>query len=107
MSAGVECAFTKVIPRPLIVGADEAWLSKLVADYAARAGLGLEWSPEFSGRLIHGSRGRFGRAVETIINAIERAYAGGADTLTGTQFAEAWDMQEGCPWPENVFVTRD
>jgi hypothetical protein len=103
----VDRRFNKVIPRPLVVGADEARVGKLVAEYMAQAGLGLEWSPEFSGRLIRGSRGRFGRAVETIINAIERALADGAGKLTGTHFAEAWSMQEGCPWLENVFVTRD
>jgi hypothetical protein len=31
----------------------------------------------------------------------------GAETLTRTHFAQAWEMQEGCDWDENVFVARD
>jgi hypothetical protein len=103
----VDRRFTKVVPRPLIVGVDEARVGQLVADYAAKAGLGLEWSRELSSRLIHASRGRFGRAVETVINAIERALTDGDGTLTGIHFAEAWGMQEGCPWEENVFIAPD
>lgn len=85
--------FTKVVPGDLVVGGHEQRVGKLVADYAQRAGLGLEWSDELSGRLIHASRGRFGRTVETVINAIERALHDGVKTLTRTQFAEAWSMQ--------------
>jgi hypothetical protein len=99
--------FTKVVPKDLVIGADEVRLSKLVRDYAREADLTAEWSDAFSSRLIHGSRRRFGRAVETIINAIEQALAEGNRTLTGSHFAEAWGMQEGCAWDENVFVRKD
>lgn len=74
--------FTKVVPKDLVVGGHEGKVGKLVADYARRAGLRLEWSDEMSGRLIRASRGRFGRAVETVVNAIERALLDGATTLT-------------------------
>ena len=99
--------FTKIVPKDLVIGADEARLSKLVADYTRAAGLELDWNDAMSSRLIHGSRRRFGRAVETIINAIEVAFNDGVDALSVTQFTEAWGMQEGCAWDENVFVRKD
>ena len=99
--------FTKVVPKNLVIGADEKKLSELVSFYAAKAGLRSEWSAAMSGRLIHGSRGRFGRAVETVINAIERALRDEVETLTPTHFAEAWGMQEGCAWEDNVFMAKD
>ena len=99
--------FSRVVPKDLVIGASERAVSDLVARYAGRADLRLEWSDDLSGRLIHGSRGRFGRAVETVVNAIERAFADGDDTLGVMHFAEAWGMQEGRAWEDNVFVARD
>lgn len=99
--------FTRVVPKDLVIGADEARLSKLVNDYGREAGLAVDWSDGLSSRLIHGSRRRFGRAVETIINAIERALSDGDRTLTAAHGAEAWGMQEGCAWNDNVFVRKD
>ncbi|ODM44531.1 hypothetical protein A9O63_02740 [Cereibacter johrii] len=55
----------------------------IVGKYAAKAGLQFQPDGEIAGRLIHGSRGRFGRAVETTINAIERALAESSGALTG------------------------
>jgi hypothetical protein len=78
-----------------------------VALCGGEAGLGLDWSPERSSRLIHASRGRFGRVIETTINAIERAFADGDTTLTTLHFAEAWGMQEACTWHDNVFIAED
>lgn len=86
--------FTKVVPNNLVIGADEARLSKLVHDYARKAELAVDWSDTFSSRLIHGSRRRFGRAVETIVNAIERALSDGEHTLTARHFAEAWALRK-------------
>jgi hypothetical protein len=103
----VDRRFLKVVPRPFVLGADEKAVGGLVASCAEKAGLGLDWSTELSGRLIHASRGRFGRTVETTINAIEQAFINGASRLGQVHFAEAWGMQEGCPWHENVFVTLD
>lgn len=99
--------FTRVVPKDLVAGASDGAVSDLVARYARRAGLGLDWSDGMSARLIHGSRGRFGRAVETVVNAIERALTDGDDVLGPMHFAEAWTMQEGCAWENNVFVADD
>ena len=99
--------FTRVVPKDLVIGASEGQVSDLVAFYAGRAGLRLDWSDAMSGRLIHGSRGRFGRTAETIVTAIERALLDGDDTLGPMHFAESWGMQEGCAWEDNVFVAPD
>ncbi len=99
--------FSRVVPKDLVVGASDRAVSDLVARYAGRAGLRLDWSDALSGRLIHASRGRFGRTVETVVNAIERALSDGEDTLGLAHFAEAWSMYEGCAWEDNVFVTHD
>lgn len=103
----VDRRFTKVVPRELVVGGHDGKVGKLVGDYVSRAGLQLDWSDEMSARLIRASRGRFGRVVETIVNAIERALLDGAATLGTTQFAEVWGMQEGCAWEDNLFVAAD
>ncbi|MCE6950293.1 TniB family NTP-binding protein [Cereibacter sphaeroides] len=95
--------FTKIVPREL----DQCKSGKmvdLIGDFARRAGLQFETGGEIGGRLIHGSRGRFGRAVETAINAIEQALLDSADTLTLDHFAEAWARQEGCRTEDNVFL---
>lgn len=45
----------------------------MICDYCTAAGLTFDGSGSVVSRLIYGSRHRFGRAVETTINAIERA----------------------------------
>ena len=103
----VDRRFTKIIPKPLIPGANEGFVEAVVEMYAKEAGLKPALADALAGRLIHASRRRFGRMVETVINAIEQAFMEGAETLTRTHFAQAWGMQEGCDWSENVFVARD
>ena len=97
--------FTKIMPPDLAIGADETRLTGLMEQYAKEAGLGTDWQEAFSSRLIKASRGRFGRAVETIVNAIEVALLEGSETLSIVHFAEAWGMAEGCPWDRNIFVS--
>lgn len=60
--------------------------------------------PELVLRLIHASRARFGRCIETIIQALELALTEGASQLDTQHFAEAWAMQEGCAPGCNVFL---
>lgn len=99
--------FTKIRPRDLAIGPDNADLEELIRAYCDKAALGFSAKDDVAGRLIRASRHRFGRAVETTINAIERALTDGDTALSITHFAEAWGMQEGCDWQENVFVARD
>jgi hypothetical protein len=96
--------FTKIRPRDLAIGADEADLEALIHVYCKRACLGFDATGNIASRLIYASRHRFGRAVETIINAIEVALADRDSGLGILHFAESWGMQEGCAWSDNVFV---
>lgn len=99
--------FSKFMPKDLVIGGDNAELEDLVCDYCRRAGLAFTPEGNLISRLIHGSRGRFGRAIETTINAIEQALVDGDPALERQHFAEAWGMQEGCAWDRNVFVADD
>jgi hypothetical protein len=105
--AQVNRRLTKVIPRELDQGVDNDVIAKVVTKYCGEADLQPDLRDNLAGRLIHGSRGRFGRAIETTLMAIERALRDGDDTLTIAHFAEAWGMQEGCDWEANVFAAPD
>ena len=98
---------TKVMPRDLDQGVDNEAIGQVVVKYCSEAGLKLDPRENLAGRLIHGSRGRFGRAIETTLIAIERALTDGDEMVTVAHFAEAWGMQEGCDWDSNVFVAPD
>lgn len=99
--------FTKIMPKDLVIGGSNDDLDELVRDYCRRAGLSFNPHGNIVSRLIHGSRGRFGRAIETTINAIEQALLEGHEELERQHFAEAWGMQEGCAWDRNVFAAED
>lgn len=99
--------FTKIMPRDLEFSSDQDDLADLICNYCEIAGLKPKIGDDLACRLIHASRRRFGRAVETIINAIERALEDGETTLTIAHFADAWAMQEGCDAASNVFDAVD
>lgn len=69
-----------------------------------RTGLRPELSADLVARLYHGARYRFGRSIETLLNAIETALGSGASCLTNDHFARVWAMQEGCAPGENVLL---
>lgn len=99
--------FAKIMPRDLEFSSDQDDLADLIQNYCEAAGLKPKFGDDLACRLIHASRRRFGRAVETIINAIERALEDGDTTLTIAHFADAWAMQEGCDAASNVFDAVD
>lgn len=98
---------TKVVPKPLCQGIDNSRLLTLINSFCGDVDLKPEIDETIPGRLIHASRRRFGRAVETILNAIEYALEENSRTLTWEHFAQAWGMQEGCAWDENVFAASN
>ena len=102
--AQVNRRLTKVVPKPLCPGVDDEALYNMIEEYCTDVGLQPELDETIVLRLIHASRRRFGRAIETIVNAIESAMEEGSPVLTRQHFATAWGMQEGCEWEENVFV---
>lgn len=99
--------FTKVVPKPLCQGVDSSNLFTLIKYFCDEVGLKFRGADDLTGRLIHASRRRFGRAVETMIDAIECAIEEKSPELCIDHFAQAWGMQEGCEWSNNVFVASD
>ena len=99
--------FAKLRPRDLVIGPDTDDVENLVRLYCAEAKMQLDASENLANRLIHASRGRFGRIVETTIDAIQRALNAGETTLDCEHFATAWGVQEGCSWSQNVFTAVD
>ena len=103
----VDRRFRKIMPRPLVVGHHEQHLSGLIDTYCEMAGIRPEIEQDTLRRLIHGSRGLFGRAIETILAAVEQALYQESGCLKRSHFAEAWSIQEGCSWDQNVFEIND
>lgn len=99
--------FAKLRPRDLVIGPDTDDVENLVRLYCAEAKMQLDVSENLANRLIHASRGRFGRIVETTIDAIQRALNAGETTLDCEHFATSWGVQEGCSWSQNVFNALD
>ncbi|MCQ0093519.1 TniB family NTP-binding protein [Roseovarius sp. M141] len=97
--------FTKIMPSNLQHGVDEAGLISLVEYYCNEAAIKARVDTDVMARLITASRHRFGRGIDTIINAIECALWEGDKTLTVDHFSEAWAMQEGCDPSANVFLS--
>lgn len=79
-------------------------LTGLVRSYCGKAGLLAPEAPDLIARLIHASRGRFGRCIESSINAIELALTYGDDALSVDHFAENYAMQEACAPGHNIFL---
>lgn len=97
--------FTKIVPSDLQHGVDEDGLVALIEAYCEEAGIETRLSGDLAAQLITASRHRFGRAVETIINAIEAALMDGSQQLSIDHFAEAWAMAEECDHDGNVFIS--
>ena len=89
--------FTKIRPKPLAFGVDNARIKALVQGYAGKAGFEVTLDDHVINCLIYGSRYRFGRCVVCILEAIECALM---------DDAEPHGMRQRClcrpvtPWPE-------
>lgn len=75
----------------------------VLADYCGRVGLEPPVEPDLIGRVFHGARYRFGRAIELLLLAMEFAIEQDDEYLTIDHFASAYAMNEACPASENVF----
>ncbi|MCF3595769.1 TniB family NTP-binding protein [Rhodobacteraceae bacterium LMO-12] len=73
----VSRCFTKIMPSNLQHGVDETGLISLVEHYCEEAAIKARVDADVMARLITASRHRFGRGIDTIINAIEYALWGG------------------------------
>lgn len=101
----VKRRYSKVELPALTAAQDGRSLEGLIAKYASAAGLAAPRDADLPARVIHAGRGRFGRCIETTINAIEIALLERAPALEAGHFAEAFAMAEGCAPAENVFLT--
>ncbi|QDY71358.1 TniB family NTP-binding protein [Qingshengfaniella alkalisoli] len=79
---------------------------QIIDDYCRRANLGAPIEADLVGRVFHGARYRFGRAIELIVRGIEVALYAEASELTIDHFARAWAMHEGCSPDQNVFYAE-
>jgi hypothetical protein len=79
-------------------------LMSIIDGYCERVGLQFAMTEDLLPRLIHASRGRFGRCIEFTVHAIEVALSREHQALTPDHYAEAWAMQEGCAPGKNVFL---
>lgn len=99
----VKRRFTAMILSDVVEQTDGKVFMEIVAQYCQRVGLGAPIEADLIGRLFHGSRYRFGRAVELLLNALETALEWDANDLTLDHFAAAYAMNEACLAAENVF----
>lgn len=99
--------FTKIVPSDLDHSTDQDNLFGMIDAYCDEAGITARLPEDLAVRLMTGSRYRFGRAIETIVNAIECAIFDGEAFLTVDHFAEAWAIQEGCDPGSNIFLAPD
>ncbi|MDB6180022.1 TniB family NTP-binding protein [Paracoccus fistulariae] len=103
----VQRRFSTMQLRPVSAATDGEDFLDLIMAYAGLAGLRADLSADLVARLFHGARQRFGRSIETLLNAIETALGCGAECLSDDHFAQVWAMQEGCAPGENVFLVAD
>lgn len=101
----VKRRYSKVDLPSVSEATDGKLLWRIIEKYSADAGLEPPEQGDLVARLVHASRGRFGRCIENTINAIETALLAGDEFLDVQHFAEAWGMQEGCALGENVFLS--
>lgn len=103
----VQRRFSTMQLRPVCAATDGEDFHDLIEAYCAQADLKSHLSADLVARLFHASRYRFGRSIETALNAIEAALGSGDDGLTNDHFAQAWAMLEGCAPGGNVFLVDD
>lgn len=89
---------------PMSTAADCTVIWQVLCGYCQEAGIALPEREDLPERLVHAGRGKFGRCIEQIIEAIEAALLRGDDRLNKLHFADAFFSQEGCSVSENVFL---
>ena len=105
----VKRRYSKLELPSVSAAAEGEALEDILEGYCDIAGLEAPGDADLIDRLIHASRGRFGRCIENIISAIEVALLRRDTQLTIRHFVEAWEIAEGCapesPWMANWAAT--
>ena len=101
--AQVKRRFTSMVLPELVEAIHGDMYRTVMADYCGRVALEPPIEADLIGRIFHGARYRFGRAIELLLLAMEFAIEQNDEFLTIDHFASAYAMNEACPASENVF----
>ncbi|WP_323777929.1 TniB family NTP-binding protein [Leisingera sp.] len=99
----VQRRFTAMVLPDLVEQVDGDSFRDVITQYCQRVGLGAPIEADLIGRIFHGARYRFGRALELLLQAMEIAIGRGDEELDIGHFAAAYAMNEACTAAENVF----
>lgn len=102
----VQRRFTAMVLPDLAEQVDGDSFRDVITQYCQRVGLGAPIEADLIGRIFHGARYRFGRALELLLHAMEIAIERGDDDLDIGHFAAAYAMNEACTAAENVFYAE-
>lgn len=98
--------FTAMVLPDLVEQVDGDSFRDVITQYCERVGLGAPIEAGLIGRIFHGARYRFGRALELLLQAMEIAIGRGDDDLDIGHFAAAYAMNEACTAADNVFYAE-
>lgn len=96
--------------KPITFAQDGTDIRKIGAellDFAELKDIGLFAQDEFIKILIHAAAGRFGVAVELVIEAIAESLLNGDPALEMGHFADAYEIRMDCDEEMNPFVAED
>lgn len=102
----VQRRFTSMAFPDLVEDLDGENFRKIMTHYCDRVGIGLPEVADLVGRVFHGARYRFGRAIELLLQALEFAIETGDEYLELDHFASAYAMNEACSAADNVFLAE-
>lgn len=103
----VQRRFTAMVLPDLVEQVDGDSFRDVITQYCERVGLGAPTEVDLIGRVFHGARYRFGRALELLLQAMEIAIGRGDDDLDIRHFAVAYAMNEACTAADNVFYAEN
>lgn len=102
----VKRRFTAMVLPELVETVHGDMFRAVMADYCGRVGLEPPVEVELIGRIFHGARYRFGRAIELLLMAMEFAIECDDAFLSIDHFASAYAMNEACSASQNVFYAE-
>ena len=103
----IERRFTLFRLTPMTGPKERRKLGVILAEFCGVAGLGVPLDPQIIARLLHGVDGRFGRAIEVMIEAIALALKHNSADLDCQHFAESWAISTACEPSRNVFLAAN
>lgn len=102
----VQRRFTAMVLPDLVEQVDGDNFRNVITQYCQRVGLAVPIEVDLIGRIFHGARYRFGRALELLLQAMEIAIGRDDKDLNIGHFAAAYAMNEACTAAENVFYAK-